>query len=398
MLIDLNEKLHIVIFIPSIETGGVERNTIIVANYLVSRGYKVSLVYVRAVDGMLARFDDGVGLINIGGGKPLPYIHPRINDAVVVFKGFIAYLRYSSKHNNHVVVLSFQSNIVSVLASRFAGIPVAARVSNHPSHTRYETSKLQKISERLKLVVYRLASAVITNSNVTSSYFESRLPVMVKTIYNPIDFELLDVMLREQVDHPWLVAERDYKIVVAVGRLVSQKNFSVLIKAFSKLPSDLNSKLIIIGEGEERRKLESLINDLGLDDRVDLIGYRKNVHPFVSKADLFVLSSNFEGLPNALIEAIAVGTPAVSTNCLSGPAEILCEGNAGDLVPINDSDSLSVAINENLINSERTDKLFSQAEIKIREFDKNITLREYEDLLRFLAGFPVVRECAVDEL
>lgn len=371
--------MRVVLFLPSIETGGVERNAILVANYFADCGLQVSITYSRIVEIMRARFGNKVHLVRIGSDAKLPFINRRLVDAIVIFGGFIRYLK-SEKRKSSTMVLSFQSNIVSIIAARLAGVPIVVRISNHPSHVKYESGMLRKVSEKLKLVMYRYANAVVTNSEVTSEYFRARLPVPVRTIYNPVDLVALAEKAQDDIYHPWLLS-KDRPVVIAVGRLVKQKNFSLLIRSFSEALRRVDARLLIVGEGEERAQLESLVKALDLQDCVDLPGYMSNVHGLVARADLFVLSSNYEGLPNALLEALAVGTPAVSTDCLSGPSEILCDGAAGDLVPINDLNAMAEAIVVSLTEPERTRKLFNKAKERLKDFDQNKILEEYSELM-----------------
>jgi glycosyltransferase involved in cell wall biosynthesis len=372
------------LFLPSIETGGVERNAILVANYLTGRDIKVTVVYTRAIEKIKKRFDPNVTFKQLGGTLRVPGIHPRISDAIVIFFGFISLLRQQPKEEKSVI-LSFQSNIVSIIASKFSSVPVIARVSNHPSHVKYESGKIQKLAERLKRIVYRYADAVITNSDVTSEYFRQLLPVYVETIYNPINVPQVKEQSGIEVHHPWLVDKKSL-IVVAVGRLATQKNFPLLIKAFSHVILDVDARLIILGEGSERGKLEELIARLKLSERVALLGYEKNVHRYVARSDLFVLSSNFEGLPNALIEAIATGVPVVSTDCLSGPAEILDGGKGGALVPVDDDVALADAIIDSLMNKGDTLKKQEHAKAKLSEFEHSKIMKRYEAILRKISN------------
>jgi glycosyltransferase involved in cell wall biosynthesis len=377
------KSVRVVIFLPSIETGGVERNAIIVANHLVDYGFYTSIAYTRIVKTMRCWLDKRILLTRIGKHVKIPFIHPRIIDALAIFRGFMNHLKTEKRHGK-TVILSFQSNIVSIIAARLVGVPIVVRVSNHPSHIKYESGIVRRIAELLKLVFYRYADVVITNSEVTSDYFRCRLPVPIRTIYNPLDSVSLIKKAREIPKHPWLQS-KELPVVIAVGRLVGQKNFALLIKSFSEVLKRVDARLIILGEGEERKNLELLINSLRLEDKIDVPGYHPNVHHMVAKADLFVLSSNYEGLPNALLEALAVGTPAVSTNCLSGPSEILCEGNGGDLVPINDRDALAVAIVTNLTKPERAQQMLLKAKEKLKNSEKDKILIKYIELLKSVA-------------
>lgn len=370
---------RVVLFLPSIETGGVERNAILVANYLVNSGVPVTVAYTRAVPQVKKRFDERVEMKRLGVKVKIPLLHPRISDAILIFFGFIKLLRNYSLQQP-VIVLSFQSNIVSIIASRFVSVPVVVRVSNHPSHVKYESGKVQKIAEWLKKKVYLFADAVITNSELTSNYYQGVLAVPVHTIYNPVDVPAVVEKAKESVNHPWLL-NKEKPVVVAVGRLATQKNFPLLLHSFSHVLKKIDAYLIIIGEGGERSRLEEQIEKLGITEHVSMPGYFQNVHAFVAKSDLFVLSSNFEGMPNSLLEAIAAGTSAISTNCLSGPSEILEDGRGGDLVPVGDEYALSESIVYNLINREESLGKHAVAIGKLRDFEYFKIMRKYKNLL-----------------
>jgi glycosyltransferase involved in cell wall biosynthesis len=144
--------------------------------------------------------------------------------------------------------------------------------------------------------------------------------------------------------------------ILSVGSLTPQKNYHLLIKAFSKISKKLNAKLVILGEGKLRPSLQSLILELGLKDKVLLAGFADNPYPWYLTADVYVLSSDWEGLPTVLIEALESGLPIVSTDCESGPKEILENGRYGKLVPMNDINAMSDAITISL--SEYHDKEF----------------------------------------
>jgi glycosyltransferase involved in cell wall biosynthesis len=133
-------------------------------------------------------------------------------------------------------------------------------------------------------------------------------------------------------------------VILAAGRLAPQKDYPTLIRAFAALSAGRDLRLIILGEGPERTALESLIQQLGLADRVSLPGFRDNPFAYMSRARLFVLSSAWEGLPGVLIQAMACGTPVVSTDCPSGPREVLADGRYGPLVPVGAVEALAVAM------------------------------------------------------
>ena len=173
----------------------------------------------------------------------------------------------------------------------------------------------------------------------------ARLPLWrVQTIYNPFDLARIAQLAVEPLDHPWFAPDQP-PVLLAIGRLNEAKDFHILIRAFAQLRQQRAARLVILGEGELRPALEELLVQLGIGaDVVQLPGFVANPYAWLARCSLFVLSSRREGLPGALIEAMACGVPVVSTNCLSGPDEILEGGRWGRLVPVGNVDDLAGAI------------------------------------------------------
>jgi glycosyltransferase involved in cell wall biosynthesis len=169
----------------------------------------------------------------------------------------------------------------------------------------------------------------------------------IRCIYNPMDVASIRARSSEEPSHPWFREPRG-RLLISVGRLSRMKDQETMLRALALLPEDV--RLVIFGEGKQRPRLERLVRKLGLGGRVDLPGYSPNPFAHVAQADLFVLSSRFEGFCNALLEALVVGTPAVSTDCPSGPREILDGGKYGRLVPIGQPQALAEAILQTLDN------------------------------------------------
>ncbi len=165
----------------------------------------------------------------------------------------------------------------------------------------------------------------------------------IHVIYNPVVSAALLMQSRLPVDHRWLRGD-GVPVIVGMGRLTLQKDFGTLIRAFARVRKQLKSRLLILGEGEERGALQDLSHSLGVTDDVELVGFVANPYAYLSRAELFVLSSRWEGLPGALIEALACGAKVVSTDCPSGPREILNDGAYGQLVPMKDDGALAEAM------------------------------------------------------
>ncbi len=163
------------------------------------------------------------------------------------------------------------------------------------------------------------------------------------TVWNPVDRSALLAQSRDAYAHRW-IGRPEAPLIVSVGRLVTAKNYRLLIRAFARLRRRRRCRLILCGEGRQRQRLQRLAARLGVADDVDLVGHLANPFPLVAAADLFVVSSLFEGANNALMEAVTLGTPCVATDCPSGPREILEEGALGPLVPVNDARALADAM------------------------------------------------------
>jgi glycosyltransferase involved in cell wall biosynthesis len=169
----------------------------------------------------------------------------------------------------------------------------------------------------------------------------------ISVIRNPVITPALDRLAAEPCAHPWF-RPGEPPVILGAGRLQRQKDFPTLIRAFDRVRRERPCRLVILGNGRGRSELEAMIARLGLADRVDLPGFQDNPLPWLSRASLFVLSSAWEGSPNVLTEAMALGTPVVSTDCPSGPAELLGGGRFGPLVPVGDAEKMAQAISRAL--------------------------------------------------
>ncbi len=199
----------------------------------------------------------------------------------------------------------------------------------------------------------------------------------IQTIYNPI--VTLDLLEKAQVPlhHPWF-APNQPPVILGAGRLHPQKDFATLIRAFAKLRQQRPARLLIIGgEPAQKEMLQSLIYELNLEQDAQLYGFTENPYAFMAKAKVFVLSSQYEGFGNVLVEAMATGTPVVSTNCESGPAEILEYGKYGKLTPVSNPDKLAAAILSTLDNPIDQDTLKARA----REFTDFKSAQKYLSLI-----------------
>jgi glycosyltransferase involved in cell wall biosynthesis len=249
------------------------------------------------------------------------------------------------------------ANIVAVLAGKLARVHTRIVISERCtlSIASRNSSFLRGHFLPIARLVYPHADAIVAVSEGVADDLAStlRLPrSKIQAIYNPVVTQQLWDKARETLDHPWFT-DGEPPVVISVGRLTRAKDFPTLIGAFALVHREMPARLMILGEGEERSRLESLVSQLGLEKAASLPGFIENPHKYVANASAFVLSSRWEGLPNALIEALVLGTPVVSTDCPSGPREILGNGEFGKLVPVGNVEALAAAIVEALTQKNR---------------------------------------------
>jgi glycosyltransferase involved in cell wall biosynthesis len=195
-------------------------------------------------------------------------------------------------------------------------------------------------------MLYPSADAVVAVSNGVAQDLKKNAglsPSLLRVIPNPVITPELISKSQEPQDHPWFT-EGAAPVLLGVGRLTRQKDFPTLLRAFALVRKSRPCRLMILGEGQDRASLESLTAELGIRDDVTMPGFVDNPYAYMSKSALLVLSSRWEGSPNVLTEALALGTPVVSTDCPSGPEEILDHGRFGPLVPMGHPDAMAHAI------------------------------------------------------
>ena len=329
-----SKPYRIALFFHDLGIGGAERVMLQLAQGFTEAGHPVDLVLACAEGPLLAEVPSGVQIHDLKTRSP--------------WRIFIKLIRYLRTERPRVLLSPFEvTSVIAILAKKISGVAtrVVIRVSVHLSRNK-RTSKWKKILERLVVSrLYPFADGIITVSDGVAEDFALYTGISrerIKIIYNPVVSDEL-VRSAEQPVHHRFFTEK-YPVILGVGRFTEQKDFSTLIKAFDVLRKKIPSRLIILGDGEQRPYLEGLIRSSGLQDLVDLPGFDINPFAFMKKASVFVLSSKWEGLPGVLIQALACGCPVVSTDCLSGPSEILKNGQYGTLVPVGDVDAVAAAM------------------------------------------------------
>lgn len=266
--------------------------------------------------------------------------------------GLVKYLRGDSP--SVIIAPGWADGSITLLARRFSktSAKIAIWEQTHVSTMqRYGGNLYRLLAPQFIRRLYSSADLLVGCSRSVANNIAdlANLPrERVHTIYNPIPLDLFQ-KAEEPVEHPWFI-DGQLPVILAVGRLAPEKDFETLIKAFTLVRQNLPARLVILGEGKERPKLEALIKELRLGNDISLPGFEPNPFKFMKKAAVFVLSSRYEGAPLVLAEALACGCPIVSTDCLNGPAEILENGKWGKLVPVGDVEALAKAILETINN------------------------------------------------
>jgi glycosyltransferase involved in cell wall biosynthesis len=321
-------------FLPNLAGGGAEKVAINLLKGLLQQSVCLDLVLASADGPFMNRIPEGVRVIDLAAGR--------------VSKAIIPLAQYLRERQPQALLSHLNyANVAAVLAKKIARTKTKLILVEHNTVSAHK-SKVQsfKLVNRLMKILYPEADYVVAVSKDASQDLEQYLGFTqkrVRTIYNPVVDQDLFAKAQESLVHPWFQPDSP-PVFLGVGRLIELKDFGSLIKAFGLLRRAKAARLLILGEGEQREELEHLIQDLELFDDVMLGGFVDNPFVYMKRASAFVLSSRSEGLPNVLIEAMACGCPVISTDCQTGPREILDSGKYGVLVPVSDEVALCEAM------------------------------------------------------
>jgi glycosyltransferase involved in cell wall biosynthesis len=327
---------RVAFFLGSFGGGGIERITAHLAHNFVKLGVQIDLILNRADPTHLWQMPIETRIIDL-----------KAANLYLSLPGLVRYLR----QDRPIALLAADHylNEIALLAKRLARVPLRLVVAEHNqlSQTARNATKLKgRLTPLFARYLYPWADGIVAVSDGVAKDLAATalLPMdRIETIYNPVINDRMLANAKEPVEHDWFNAS-EIPVILGVGKLEQQKDFPNLIRAFAKVRQTRPARLVILGWGPDKSELEILIQTLGLDADVALLGYVENPYAYMTKSSVFVLSSAWEGLPTVLIEAMALGIPVVSTDCESGPAEILAGGKYGYLIPVGDSEALAEGI------------------------------------------------------
>jgi glycosyltransferase involved in cell wall biosynthesis len=398
---------RIALLLPNLAGGGAEACMLRTADALLGRRFRVDLVLCERTGPLLAQVPAGVQVIALP-SAPMPIgralalaadpagLRAMLAPILLAWRPpkhlphlprLVRYLR--AERPDALFAAMSMPNLLAVWARRLASVPTRVLVSEHNTLSamlggsrRWRDRHLPPLLGR----AYRLADGIVAVSDGVADdlAWKTGLPrARIATVYNPVVRPELATMASQPVAHRWFLPAAP-PVVLGVGSLSPRKDFLTLVRAFARLRKQRDCRLVILGQAgspkkteEQRAELMALAATLGVAADVDLPGFVANPFAYMARAAAFVLSSAFEGLPGVLIEALACGCPVVSTDCPSGPAEILDGGRFGAMVPVGDDEAMAVAIAATLDHPIPSATLRARAEM----FSVERAVDRYVDLM-----------------
>lgn len=346
----------------TLPTDGVSRVILNLAKGFVERGLKVDIVVLKAEGDALAWIPSGARVVELNAQMQ------GVGKLLYLFS-LVRYLRKVQPAS--LIVCRDDINFGSI-AKYLAMVSTQVLLISHTNLSQYLDYSSDDVKNSFSayllkrfLWFYGLADGIVAVSQgVADSLANLAGPPLkqLRVIYNPVVTPEVLAKAEEPVNHPWFAAGEP-PVILGVGRLQALKDFPTLIRAFALVRQHMPARLMILGDGEERQNLETLISELGLTSDIALPGFVSNPYAYMSKASVLGMSSLCEGFGNVIAEALACGTPVVTTDCPSGPAEILDFGNYGSLVPLADAEALAQAILTTITSPRNSEALRQRAKL-----------------------------------
>ena len=354
---------YLVIFMPSIEGGGVEKNLFIIANYFSSK-------------------DNGIKLITASRGfdqkfKNIDIIKPKLSflkNTSRKFKYLICLLELLKLilSRKEISVFSFQANLYCIILCKIFKTKIIIRSNSSP--TGWSKNSLKKYIFKYLL---GLADKVIVNSVDFKKQFKVLFNINAKCIYNPLNKSEILQLSKEHIKFPFYKKDKKSLRIITIGRFTDQKDHLTLLRSMSRIRNKVNFKLLIIGRGINKYKIVDYIKENNFKNNVKILPFQNNPFKYLKISDLFILTSKFEGLPNVLLEAAVLKKFIISTNCPTGPREILQNGKGGFLFKVGDYKSLSQKILYYHQNKKKLKVKINHNYKNLIRFESNKNLQKY---------------------
>jgi glycosyltransferase involved in cell wall biosynthesis len=363
------KKYRVAVFVPTLACGGVERVMLNLAQGFCERGFEVDIVTHRVEGEFKGHLPRKARLVDLRAGRVLSSL-PKL-------------VRYLQRDRPAALLAAMEhSSVAAIWARAIARVPtriIATEHTNLSEVVKHAPSRKVRLVPFVCRCFLHRADAIVAVSQGVADDLVQHAPKCrdrIHVIYNPIITSNILSQAKQGLEHPWF-GPGEAPVILGTGRLAQQKDFATLIRAFALVRQQRPARLLILGEGDERRRLEELVADLGIEQDVSLPGYEENPYRYMSRAALFVLSSAWEGFGNVVVEALAAGAPVLATDCESGPREILEAVRRGRLVQVGDHDALARAI---LVSLDEKPEPVSAAALRV--FTIDYVVDEYAALLQ----------------
>lgn len=363
-------KKNILLIMPNIEKGGIEKNLILLTSYLI-KYFKITLVCGEISGDIRKEINKKVKIIIAKDYLRNKFLSHRIQNTINVFLEI--FIKKKNIVKNETILFSLQNHPFPILLSKILKKKIIIRIANHPrASVKYFNNYIKFLLKIfIKIFFYKFADGIICNSNSSRYYLQKFLDKKsIITIYNPIN------------------SDKKFKVnynrenLLTIGRLENQKNIAGIILALKNVKIKFPKiKLIVIGSGSKRKFLEDLVKRSNLKRNVEFKGYI-NPRKYLMKAKILILNSFFEGMPNVLLEGLLYKIPIISTNCESGPSEILKNGKYGSLVQVNNIKKLSKKIIYTLNNYNGAIKKSEEGYKTLGRFNKIKQLKKINDYIK----------------
>jgi len=358
----------IIFFIPNIENGGIEKNLLILTKYFANNNYLVEVIYSKISKKILLQIDKKINLKKSKNFIKLLnlFFSNRIANSINCFLYFI----FKLKKQRGSIIVSMQDHPFAIILSKIKNMNCILRIANHPEASlKFFNKKIFFLVKLyIKIFFYQFSNGIICNSKSSKKFLKKKINNNIISIYNPIILKKFKKKNRQN-------------FLLGVGRLEKQKNFYGLIKAFSIISYKFPKfKLIIIGSGSQKINLIKKTVELGIKNKVIFKNFT-SPNSYFLKSKIFILNSFFEGMPNVILESLSYRCPVISTDCESGPREILKNEKFGYLVPVNNSRLLAEKIEFALKNYEIIKKKTSRAFLNLKEFSYQEQCHKYEKFI-----------------
>ena len=360
---------ELLIFVPSIEDGGVEKNLFIITNYFSKKGIKTSLI--TANFDKKKRFNRKINFIS----PSTNFLNNKNRFYKTIYCFYLLLVFYFKKKN--FLILSFQANIYAIFFAFFFRLDIVTRSNTAPPG--WSSNFLKRQIFRIFL---KYPKKIIVNSKDFKYQLDKEFKVKSLCIYNPFDKEA--VKKKSLIKKKFNFFNKKNINFINIGRMTDQKDQILILKAFNDLKDIINFKLLILGKGHNKKQLQKYIKQFKLSNNIMIAGYKRNPYPYIKKSDVFILSSKFEGLPNVLLESQYLKKIIISTDCPTGPKEILLNGKAGFLFNVGNKDQLKkyiIFVNEKK-NSQIIKKKVQIGYKFMQRFDYEKNLNKYFCLIK----------------